>query len=168
MKETTRFFICLLGLLAASLLIAGCMGSAPTATEGDTVKVNYTGTLPDGTTFDSSIGREPLEFTLGEGQVIPGFEDAVLGMAVGEEKTVTIPVEEAYGEYDEERMLTVEREFFPDELTEVGTSVMVPLKSGQTTSGVVSSVNDTYVVLDMNHPLAGEDLTFWIELIEIV
>ncbi len=161
MKETTRFFICLLGLLAASLLIAGCMGSAPTATEGDTVKVHYTGTLSNGTTFDSSAGREPLEFTLGEGQVIPGFEDAVLGMAVGEEKTVTIPVDQAYGSYDEDLILVVPREMVPDEIAVVGTSLYQP-------RGTIISVDDEVVMIDQNHPLAGEDLTFTITLVEIL
>jgi FKBP-type peptidyl-prolyl cis-trans isomerase 2 len=161
MKETTRFFICLLGLLAASLLIAGCMGSAPTATEGDTVKVHYTGTLSNGTTFDSSAGREPLEFTLGEGQVIPGFEDAVLGMAVGEEKTVTIPVDQAYGSYDEDLILVVPREMVPDEIAVVGISLYQP-------RGTIISVDDEVVMIDQNHPLAGEDLTFTITLVEIL
>lgn len=161
MKETPRFFICLLGLLAASLLIAGCMGSAPTATEGDTVKVHYTGTLSNGTTFDSSAGREPLEFTLGEGQVIPGFEDAVLGMAVGEEKTVTIPVDQAYGSYDEDLILVVPREMVPDEIAVVGTSLYQP-------RGTIISVDDEVVMIDQNHPLAGEDLTFTITLVEIL
>ncbi|KUK68567.1 MAG: Peptidyl-prolyl cis-trans isomerase [Methanomicrobiales archaeon 53_19] len=161
MKETPRFFICLLGLLAASLLIAGCMGSAPTATEGDTVKVHYTGTLSNGTTFDSSAGREPLEFTLGEGQVIPGFEDAVLGMAVGEEKTVTIPVDQAYGSYDEDLILVVPREMVPDEIAVVGISLYQP-------RGTIISVDDEVVMIDQNHPLAGEDLTFTITLVEIL
>ncbi len=161
MKQTTRIFSCLLGLLAAFLLIAGCMGAAPTAGDGDTVKVHYTGTLSNGTTFDSSAGREPLEFTLGEGQVIPGFEDAVMGMAVGEEKTVTIPVEEAYGHYDEDLILVVPREMVPDEIAVVGTSLYQP-------RGTIISVDDENVMIDQNHPLAGEDLTFTITLVEIL
>lgn len=161
MKETTRFFICLLGLLAAFLLIAGCTGSVPTAGEGDTVKVHYTGTLSNGTTFDSSAGREPLNFTLGEGQVIPGFEDAVLGMAVGEEKTVTIPVDQAYGSYDEDLILVVPREMVPDEIAVVGTSLYQP-------RGTIIFVDDEVVMIDQNHRLAGEDLTFTITLVEIL
>mgnify|MGYP000517316974 CR=1 FL=1 len=161
MKGKTRFFICLLGLLAAFLLIAGCTGSAPTAGNNDTVKVHYTGTLSNGTIFDSSAEREPLEFTLGTGQVIPGFNNAVLGMAVGEEKTVTIPVDEAYGSYDEELILTVPREMVPDEIAVVGTSLYQP-------RGTIISVDDEFVKIDQNHPLAGEDLTFTITLVEIV
>lgn len=161
MKEKARIFICLLGLLAAFLLIAGCMASAPTATNNDTVKVHYTGTLSDGTIFDSSAEGDPIEFTLGEGEVIPGFENAVLGMAVGEEKTVTIPVDQAYGSYNEELILTVPREMVPDEIAVVGTSLVQP-------RGTIISVDDEVVMIDQNHPLAGEDLTFTITLVEIL
>ncbi len=161
MKGKTRFFICLLGLLAAFLLIAGCTGAAPTAGDGDTVKVNFIGTLSNGTIFSSSAVGEPHEFTLGTGQVITGFNNAVLGMVVGEEKTVTIPVDQAYGHYDEDLILTVPREMVPDEIAVVGTSLYQP-------RGTIISVDDEFVKIDQNHRLAGEDLTFTITLVEIL
>lgn len=161
MKGKTRFFICLLGLLAAFLLIAGCTGAAPTAGDGDTVKVHYTGTLSNGTIFSSSAVGEPHEFTLGTGQVITGFNNAVLGMAVGEEKTVTIPVEEAYGYYDEDLILVVPREMVPDEIAVVGTSLYQP-------RGTIIHVDDEVVMIDQNHRLVGEELTFTITLVEIL
>lgn len=169
MKQTTRIFSCLLGLLAAFLLIAGCMGAAPTAGDGDTVRVHYILNLSDGSTHYNTLeDEEPFEFTLGEKQVISGFENAVRGMVVGEEKTVTIPYDQAYGPYDEENMLEIERELFPEELTEIGTNILIPLANGQVAQGIVFSTNETHIILDMNHRLAGEDLTFTITLVEIL
>lgn len=154
-------------LLAAFLTIAGCVGGT-VAEEGDTVRVHYTGTLSDGSTFDSSVSREPLEFTIGAGEVIPGFDSAVIGMAVDETKTVTIPADEAYGQHHDDRLITIEREFFPDELAEVGTGVQMPMENGMIAQGIVTSVNETAVILDLNHRLAGEDLTFEITLVQIL
>lgn len=161
MHYTTRSFAILTGILALLLFSAGCIGEE-TAVDGDTVRVHYTGMLDDGSIFDSSVERDtPLEFTLGKGELIPGFEHAVRGMSVGEEKTVTIPSEEAYGSWDEERVLVLPRDMVPDEVAVVGQSLYQP-------QGVVISVDDEAVVINQNHHLAGEDLTFTITLVEIL
>lgn len=138
------------------------------AKAGDTVRVHYTGTLDDGQVFDSSQGQEPLEFTLGEGQVIAGFDDAVTGMAVGDEKTVTIPVDEAYGEHRQELVMRLPREQLPPDLhPEVGQQLH--MSNGEDIVTVtVREVADAHIVLDANHPLAGQDLTFALTLVEIV
>ncbi len=138
------------------------------AKQGDTVTVHYTGKLDDGTVFDSSVEREPLEFTLGEGLVIPGFENAVIGMNAGEKKTVDIASEEAYGPYRDELILSVNREQFPEDIQpEVGQSLQVQQPNGQPVVVTVAAVADEEVKLDANHPLAGKDLTFEIELMDI-
>lgn len=167
MNKSVKAVGSILILLTAFLTIAGCVGGA-VAEEGDTVRVHYTGTLPDGTTFDSSIGKEALEFTIGAGEVIPGFDSAVRGMAIDETKTVTIPADEAYGQHRDDLLITIEREYFPDELAEVGTGVQVPMESGMIAQGIVTSVNETVVILDLNHRLAGKDLTFEITLVQIL
>ncbi|MAF85055.1 MAG: peptidylprolyl isomerase [Dehalococcoidales bacterium] len=138
------------------------------AKDGDTVKVHYTGTLEDGTTFDTSVGREPLEFTLGEGRVIPGFEEAVKGMQVGQSKTVTIPPERAYGLRLDDLVLVIEREQLPENLDpEVGQQLQMQQADARTTVVVVTDVSETTITVDANHPLAGKGLTFEIELVEI-
>lgn len=138
------------------------------ARPGDTVRVHYTGKLGDETVFDSSAGRDPLEFTIGEGRVIPGFETAVEGMAVGEERTVTIPVEQAYGERRDEMVATVGRDQFPPSIEpEVGLQLQMN-QNGQPIPVRVTEVSEESVTLDANHPLAGQDLTFDVELVEIV
>jgi len=138
------------------------------AKQGDAVKVNYTGRLDDGTVFDSSEGREPLEFTVGGGQVIPGFEAAVDGMAVGDSKTITIPCAEAYGPYREDMVLTVPREQLPEGLDpEVGQQLQMGQSEESMLFVSVTKVNDENITLDANHPLAGKDLTFDVELIAI-
>ncbi|MEA5535534.1 peptidylprolyl isomerase [Crocosphaera sp. XPORK-15E] len=135
---------------------------------GDTVRVNYTGKLEDGTVFDSSVDRDPLEFAVGEGQVIAGFEEAVVGMNLGEAKTVTIPSDQAYGPYQEQLVMIVEEQQMPPELdVEVGQQLQMRHPSGQVIPVVITNVADSQVTLDANHPLAGEDLTFEIELVEI-
>ncbi|MCP1714291.1 peptidylprolyl isomerase [Methanocalculus alkaliphilus] len=154
-------------LLAAFLTIAGCVGGS-VAEEGDTVRVHYTGTLSDGSTFDSSVGREPLEFTIGAGEVIPGFDSAVIGMTVDETKTVTIPADEAYGQHRDDLLFTIEHELFPGEIPEIGAQVPVSMDNGMIAQSIVTSVNETAVILDLNHPLAGEDLTFEITLVQIL
>ena len=132
---------------------------------GDTVKVHYTGTLADGTVFDSSLEREPLEFTLGEGQLIPGFEKAVLGMSAGESRTVTIPAEEAYGPYREEMVLEVPRTQLPADMQpQVGMQLQIGEEQGEGMVVQITQVSDTNITLDANHPLAGKDLTFNIQL----
>jgi len=138
------------------------------AKSGDTVQVHYTGTLNDGSTFDSSEGREPLEFTLGEGGVIPGFENAVIGMAVEESKEVTIPCAEAYGDHNAEMVQEVPREALPSDMElELGMPLQAEAPDGEVFVVTVTSVTDDTVMLDGNHPLAGQDLTFNIQLVGI-
>ncbi len=139
------------------------------AQQTDTVKVHYTGRLADGSVFDSSAEREPLQFTIGEGQVIPGFEQAVVGMAPGELKTVVIPADEAYGPYRGEMVIPVSREEFPPHIEpSIGQRLQVMQGNGETLIVTVAEVTDSQVMLDANHPLAGQDLTFDIRLEEIV
>lgn len=139
------------------------------AKKGDKVKVHYTGRLNDGSEFDSSKGREPLEFEIGTQQVIPGFENAVVGMKTGDTITVEIPHTEAYGPVRDEMILKVEKEKLPPEFKpEVGQQYQLPQDNGQNVIVTVTEVTDDSIELDANHPLAGKDLTFDIELVEIV
>lgn len=139
------------------------------AKEGDTVRVHYTGKLGDGTVFDTSDESEPLEFTIGKGQIIPGFEQAVVGMKPGETKTTTIPPEEAYGSRREDMTLTVDRGQFPEEIKpEPGQQLQIQQPDGRAAIVVVSDVSESTVTLDANHPLAGQPLTFDIELVDII
>jgi len=136
---------------------------------GDTVKVHYHGKLTDGTTFDSSAGREPLEFEVGSGMVIKGFDEGVTGMKVGEKKTINIPVEEAYGEKQEEMMVEFPINQFPPDLKpEVGMPLTMTTAQGHPVQVVIAEVKSETVILDANHPLAGHDLIFDLELVEIV
>lgn len=137
------------------------------AKDGDKVRVHYTGTLEDGTQFDSSEGRGPLEFTVGAGEVIPGFDDAVRELNVGDSTTVTIPAANAYGEHLEEALRPVPRDMFL-ETPQVGWAVELQSPEGDRLAAVVAEVGDEEVMLDFNHPLAGRDLTFEIELTEVV
>lgn len=138
------------------------------ASKGDTVKVHYTGKLADGTVFDSSEGRDPLEFKLGQQQIIPGVEAAVEGMSPGESTTAEIAADEAYGPHREELVMKVERSKLPDHIDpEVGQRLEVQQQDGRATPVTVTEVADEHVILDANHPLAGEDLTFDIQLVEI-
>jgi peptidylprolyl isomerase len=135
---------------------------------GDAVKVNYHGKLTDGTTFDSSEGREPLQFTVGIGQVIKGFDTALIGMQVGEKKTVQIPVEEAYGAYNEDLMMEYPITEFPADMKpEVGMELHMSDNNGNVFPVVIAEINDQIVILDANHPLAGKELVFEIELVSI-
>ena len=139
-----------------------------TAKSGDTVKVHYTGTLNDGNEFDSSQGREPLEFTLGAGNVIAGFDEAITGMSAGEAKTVIIPSDQAYGPRHDQLMENVPREAMPADLElEQGMVLHAQGPHGQELSFTVVEYDDQRVKVDGNHPLAGEDLTFALELMEI-
>ena len=150
------------------LLTNGCNGGSATASDGDTVRVHYTGTLEDGTTFGTSTGNEPLEVTLGAGQLIPGFEKAVYGLKVGESKTVTIPAEEAYGPHRDDLVIVVEREQLPADLDpKVDQQLQMQQPDGRTAVVIVTDVSETTITVDANHPLAGKDLTFEIELVEI-
>ena len=139
------------------------------ASPGDKVKVHYTGRLPDDTVFDSSEGRNPLEFTIGAGEIIPGFEHAVTGMRPGEEKTATVAADEAYGERRDDLLLTLERERLPEGMDpEVGERLQLRARGGEPFDVVVAEVGEEDLTVDANHPLAGQELTFDIRLVEIV
>lgn len=136
--------------------------------KGDTIKIHYHGTLNDGSIFDSSKQREPLEFEVGSGMVIPGFDDGVMNMKVGDVKTINIPFAEAYGPVQEEMIIDFPRNQFPEDMQpEAGMQLQMSDKSGQNFPVVVVSANDEIVKLDANHPLAGKDLTFELELMDI-
>lgn len=162
------------------------------AQQGDTVRVHYTGTLSDGSIFDSSevaeqescgcdcsssggcgtgsdCGCEPLEFVIGAATVIPGFENAVMGLSVGDSITVTIPADEAYGQHQEQMVAVVERTELGGDIQPIeGQQLEVELQDGSTVPVLITEVTETTVTLDANHPLAGQDLTFAIRLVEIV
>ncbi|MFT6450934.1 MAG: peptidylprolyl isomerase [Halocynthiibacter sp.] len=135
---------------------------------GDKVAIHYKGTLDDGTVFDSSEGRDPLEFTVGSGQIIPGLDKAMPGMTVGEEKTVRAVAAEAYGEAHPDATQAVPRADIPAEIPlEVGMQLQMQSPQGQAIPVVVKEITEETVTLDANHPLAGQDLTFAIELVSI-
>lgn len=135
---------------------------------GDTVKVHYTGRFDTGEVFDSSENHDPLTFTIGQGHVIPGFENAVVGMNTGETKTEKIPAEDAYGVYSNELVLTVNKSNFPKEISpEVGQQLEVKNPNGEAFPVVITEVHEETVTLDANHPLAGKDLIFEIELVDV-
>ncbi|MGI6216993.1 MAG: FKBP-type peptidyl-prolyl cis-trans isomerase [Coriobacteriales bacterium] len=137
--------------------------------KGKTVRVHYKGTLDDGTVFDSSENRDPLEFQVGMGQMIPGFDAAVLEMEVGDKKTVHIPAAEAYGEVDPSRIAKIPREKFPSaENAPIGVRIMLSGPGGAMIPAVITSIDDKFVTVDFNHELAGKALNFEIELVEVV
>ena len=136
---------------------------------GDKVKVHYHGRFTDGTTFDSSEGREPLEFTVGEGNVIKGFDDGVMGMSIGDKKTVSIQAGDAYGDKNEDMLVEFPKEQFPPDMNpEVGMQLNMTNGNGQVILVTIVEVKEDSVILDANHPLAGRDLVFDIELVSIV
>lgn len=136
--------------------------------EKDTVRVHYTGKLTDGQVFDSSREREPIEFTLGEGQLIPGFEKGMIGMEVNETKTLNIPMNEAYGDRNNELIQEVPKAELPEEIKpEVGMNLMSRTPDGREIPLTVTEVKEEAIVVDANHPLAGKDLEFEVELVEI-
>jgi FKBP-type peptidyl-prolyl cis-trans isomerase 2 len=138
------------------------------AKNGDTVKVHYTGKLEDGTVFDTSKDREPLEFTIGDGSVIPGFEKGIIGMEIGSKKIVTIPPEEAYGQRHKELILKVEKNNFPENVTPaVGMELQLKYKDKTSLRAVITDIEEERVTLDANHPLAEKTLIFDIELVKI-
>jgi peptidylprolyl isomerase len=138
------------------------------AKEGNVVKVHYSGRLTDGTLFDSSEGREPLEFTVGAGQMIKGFDAGVLGMAIGEKKTLQIAAEDAYGARDEEAIIEFPAENIPADMKlEPGMQLTLRNQNGQPVSVIVLEVKEEVVIMDANHMLAGQDLVFDVELVEI-
>jgi FKBP-type peptidyl-prolyl cis-trans isomerase 2 len=135
---------------------------------GDKVRIHYTGTLADGTVFDSSEGRDPLEFTVGTGQVIVGMDKEMVGMTVGEKKTIVAVADEAYGQRQDDAQQDVPREMIPAEIPlEVGMQLQMQSPEGQVIPVSVVSISEETVTLDANHALAGKDLTFDIELVEI-
>lgn len=139
------------------------------AKAGDTVRVHYHGKLTDGTTFDSSAGKDPLEFTVGKGMVIPGFDNAIPGMETGEKKTVNIPVEDAYGPANDEYKIEVPRTDFPPDVDpEPGMELQMSDDDGNVFPVTVAELREETVLLDANHHLAGKDLVFDIELVEIL
>ncbi len=147
--------------------MSGCANNR-LAAEGDTVLVHYTGTLQDGTEFDSSRDGDPLEFTLGAGQMISGFEDAIYGMKIGQTKTVTLAPEEAYGPYRDDLLIEVDLNELPEGITpEVGAYVTITYANGTSLNVPIVEVTEKTVTLDTNHPLAGKDLTFEITLVDI-
>jgi len=138
------------------------------AETGQIVKVHYTGKFTNDTIFDTSANREPLEFPLGQGMMIKGFEEAVLGMTVGEKKVANIAAQDAYGEVRQDMFFEVPTQQFPENVTpEVGMQVQAQTAEGQDVTVVVSAIKEGSVVLDANHPLAGKDLIFEIQLIDI-
>lgn len=135
---------------------------------GDKVKVHYHGTLVNGDTFDSSAGRDPLEFEVGSGMVIKGFDDGVTGMAVGEKKTIHIPFDQAYGPRNPEMVIDMPKDRFPADMEiEVGMPLMMSDQQGHQMQVTITEIKEDSVVLDANHPLAGQDLIFDLELVEI-
>lgn len=139
------------------------------AKAGDSVRVHYKGSLEDGTVFDSSHGTDPFNFTLGAGMVIPGFDDAVIGMEEGTVNTVTIPPEQAYGDYHADRVMEIDMGQVPENITpEIGMGLQLHSNDGRTIDVVITKVGDESITLDGNHPLAGKALTFEITLVEIV
>lgn len=163
-------------LIALSVLIAACAPDDEPGVEqngdevsfGDTVAVHYTGTLQNGEVFDTSEGQEPIVFEVGAGQIIPGFEDAIVGLSEGESTQVTLPPAEAYGERQEDFTQAVPIEEFGEELTvDEGDMITMQTPDGQIVPATIVEITDDTVVLDMNHPLAGETLTFDITVVEI-
>jgi len=156
-------------LLVPSLLIAGC-GEELLAQDGDFVAVHYTGTLNDGAKFDSSHDRgEPLTFTVGAGQMIVGFDNAVKGMKVGETKTVTLPPEEAYGPTNDDLLIEFSRDTLGEGLEnpQVGQIIILTQPNGQVVQKPIIEVTEEFIIVDVNHDLAGKELTFEIEMVEI-
>jgi peptidylprolyl isomerase len=157
--------------LLGAIMTSGCSAapSAGQAKNGNTVQVNYTGKLADGSVFDSSVGGNPLEFTLGKDQVIPGFEKAIMGMKIGEKKTVTIPANEAYGPSRADFIFEVPREklnLVTD--PQIGQQLKSTQNDGSIITAIITKITDTTVTVDANHRLAGKDLTFDLELLKIL
>lgn len=159
-------------MLIACILSSGCIAGgdeAARAKPGDIVKVHYTGTFENGTVFDSSAGGEPLRFTVGAGAMIRGFDEGVVGMQVGEEKTLHVPVDRAYGPYREDLVFALDPAGIDGvESLKVGDQVRLSLQGGQALPARVVAISADAVTVDANHRLAGEDLTFTVSLVEIV
>lgn len=153
-------------VIVLGFLIIG--GSGKMIEKGNKVKIHYTGTLEDGTVFDSSEGKDPLEFEVGTGQVIAGFDEGVIGLKKGDKKTINIPADKAYGQYDEKRMGEYPRANVPKDMElKVGAKMFLQSPEGGVALATIKEIKDDVVVLDLNHPLAGKDLTFEVEVIEV-
>jgi peptidylprolyl isomerase len=136
---------------------------------GDTVKINFTGRLDDGSVFDTSVDHDPLELRIGHKKIVPGFEDAIVGMKPGDSKTVDIPADKAFGKHQEELVEKIDRNTFPSDLApKVGQRLKASRIGGQATMVTVTDFDESSVTIDANHSLAGQDLTFDIELLEIL
>ncbi|MCL7453220.1 MAG: peptidylprolyl isomerase [Anaerolineae bacterium] len=139
------------------------------ASIGDTVRVHYMGKLEDGTVFDTTIAREPIEFTIGQGQVIPGFEQAIIGMEPGQSQTVRVPASKAFGPYQDEMVQMVHPDQLPEGVRpEAGQQLEIPRQDGQNFVVRITDVSESAITLDANHPLAGKDLIFNVRLVEIL
>lgn len=161
-----HLFLLFIVILITSLAL-GC-GGGEGAKNADKVTVHYTGTLDDGSVFDSSRGKAPLEFVIGAGEMIAGFDKAVRGMKVGEVKTVKISPKDAYGEYDEDLVITIDRSTIPDYFpVKMGDKLPLQSNQGDSIMAVITDITEESVICDRNHELAGETLTFEIELISI-
>jgi len=158
---------CLILLTISIPFLLSC-SAEKVAKGGDTVKIHYTGKLEDGTVFDSSRDREPFELTLGSGSTIPGFENGIIGMALGDTKTITIPPEEAYGPRRDDLVMTISKDEFPSDITpSVGQQLQMRHPSGNVMNVTITDVMQDSVTLDANHALAGKTLIFEVELMEI-
>ncbi len=157
-----------LAALASMLLVLALAGCAAKAANGKYVTVSYTGKLPDGSVFDTSEGAQPLEFVLGGQQMLPAFEQAIIGMKVGEKKTFTIKAADAYGDRDESLLIEVPKASFPADMAiEKGMQLGTTGPSGETMVVTVNEIRDSSVMIDYNHPLAGKDLTFDVTIVAI-
>jgi peptidylprolyl isomerase len=166
-SDMKKLLLISISVILALLLLTGCSGER-VAEDGDNVSVHYTGSLEDGTIFDSSVGKNPLTFTIGAGKVITGFEDAVRGMKVGEVKTVTLTPDQAYGEINPDLIFTLEISKFPEDVViELGAKIQIQDNSGQVYIATIIGIGLTTVTLDANHELAGKTLIFEIELVSI-
>ncbi len=153
-------------IIVLGFLIIG--GNGNMIEKGSKIKLHYKGTLEDGTVFDSSEGKDPLEFEVGTGQVIPGFDEGVVGMKKGEKKTIKIPADKAYGQYDEKRMGEYPKANVPKDMElKVGAKMFLQSPEGGVALATIKEIKDDVVVLDLNHPLAGKDLIFDVEILEV-
>jgi len=154
-------------VIAAAMLATGC-GKEEVIKEGSKVKIMYEGSLADGTVFDRSEKGQPLEFTVGRGEVIPGFDKALLGMKLNEKKELTVPAEEAYGQRNEEFFRKVPPSFFPDDMTpQIDMMLNLQDGNGRPFPGTITEITEDSITIDLNHPLAGKELTFKVEIIGI-
>lgn len=152
-------------LLSAIFLVSGGGAKAPVVEKGDTVSVYYTGTFTNGTVFDSNVGKQPLVFTVGSGQMIQGFDSGVIGMKLNESRTITIPANEAYGEVNPALIITVPLSSFGNQSNTVQAGMIVTAENGE--QGTITSVNSTNATIDFNSPLAGKTLVFNITVVAI-